>query len=148
MAVLPAQCPDAHGLFRTTEYPESLCLVWALPTTKMTLKVISEDITLPSQLIRTHAPDRIPPNVLVSLVRWVFAGCRQSLLGDGPSRHYLCNPCSRVEGWRGKSVSSPRLVKRSMRFSRTTLTYTLPTKVYVTYRTGVAFTFDDSGLWT
>lgn len=28
-----------------------------------------------------------------SLVRWVFAGCRQSLLGNGPSQHYLCNPC-------------------------------------------------------
>ncbi len=28
-----------------------------------------------------------------SLGHQVFAGCRQSLLGDGPSRHYLCNPC-------------------------------------------------------
>ena len=27
----------------------------------------------------------------------------------------------RVKGWRGKSVSSPRLVKRSVQFSRTTL---------------------------
>ena len=26
-----------------------------------------------------------------------LAGCRQSLLGDGPSRHYLCNPC--VGAW-------------------------------------------------
>ncbi len=34
----------------------------------------------------------LPPSRF-SLVRWVFAGCRQSLLGDGPSRHYLCNPC-------------------------------------------------------
>jgi len=65
MTVFPVQCLDAHGLFRTTEYPESLCLVRVLPTTKMTLKVISEDITLPSQLIRTHAPDRFPPNVSV-----------------------------------------------------------------------------------
>ena len=32
-----------------------------------------------------------------SLVRRVLAGCRQSLLGDGPSRHYLCNPC--VGAW-------------------------------------------------
>ena len=29
----------------------------------------------------------------LSLVRPVFAGCCQSLLGDGPSRRYLCNPC-------------------------------------------------------
>jgi hypothetical protein len=33
------------------------------------------------------------PTPRFSLVRWVFAGCRQSLLGNGPSRHYLCNPC-------------------------------------------------------
>ena len=26
-----------------------------------------------------------------SLLRLVFAGCHQSLLGDGPSRRYLCN---------------------------------------------------------
>jgi hypothetical protein len=54
----------------------------------------------------------------------------------------------RVEGWRGKSVSSPRLVKRSMRFSRTTLTYTLHTKVYVTYRAEIAFAVWDFGLRT
>jgi hypothetical protein len=27
------------------------------------------------------------------LVRAIFAGCRQPLLGDGPSRRYLCDPC-------------------------------------------------------
>ena len=38
-----------------------------------------------------------PSHRLVFLVRRVFAGCHQSLLGDGPSRHYLCNPC--VGAW-------------------------------------------------
>ena len=33
------------------------------------------------------------PTPRFSLVRWVFAGCRQSLLGNGLSRHYLRNPC-------------------------------------------------------
>jgi hypothetical protein len=33
------------------------------------------------------------PTPRFSLVRWVFAGCHQSLLGNGPSRHYLRNPC-------------------------------------------------------
>jgi len=33
------------------------------------------------------------PTPWSSLVRWVFAACCQSLLGNGPSRHYLCNPC-------------------------------------------------------
>ena len=61
----PVRCLDAHGLPETAEYPESLCLVWVLPTTRMTFKVISEDVTLPSQLVRTHAPDRIPPNASV-----------------------------------------------------------------------------------
>ena len=32
-----------------------------------------------------------------SLFQQVFAGCCQPLLGDGPSRHYLCNPC--VGAW-------------------------------------------------
>jgi hypothetical protein len=52
-------------LARNHRVPRVPLPVWVLPTPRMTLKVISEDITLPSQLIRTHAPDRIPPNVLV-----------------------------------------------------------------------------------
>ena len=40
-----------------------------------------------------------------------------------PEEFHLQSPSGRVEGWRGsrKPVSSPRLVKRSMRISRTTL---------------------------
>jgi hypothetical protein len=58
----------------------------------------SEDITPPSSLLRTHAPDQIPPTDLGRpIIRWVFAGCRPSLLGDGPSRRYLYNPC--VGAW-------------------------------------------------
>ncbi len=33
------------------------------------------------------------PRLGSRLARGVFAGCRQSLLGDGPSRHYLRDPC-------------------------------------------------------
>lgn len=33
----------------------------------------------------------------LSLVQTVFAGCRQSLLAGGPSRHYPCTPC--VGAW-------------------------------------------------
>jgi len=32
------------------------------------------------------------PSSSVALIRRVFAGCLQSLLGNGPSRRYLCNP--------------------------------------------------------
>ena len=37
------------------------------------------------------------PRLRLSLLRWVFAGCCQSLLDDGPSRLCLCNPC--VGAW-------------------------------------------------
>jgi hypothetical protein len=41
-----------------------------------------------------------------------------------PEEFHLQSPTGRVEDWRGtrKPVSSPRLVKRSMQISRTTLT--------------------------
>ena len=38
----------------------------------------------------------LPPSS-IQLLRQVFAGCRKPLPGDGPSRHYLCNPC--VGAW-------------------------------------------------
>ncbi len=40
----------------------------------------------------------------------VFAGCRQSLLGDGPSRHYLSNPC--VGAWTPTPQCSPGALAR------------------------------------
>ena len=47
----------------TTKCPGPLCLRWALPIARMISWIISEGITLPSSLIRTHAPDQQPPNV-------------------------------------------------------------------------------------
>lgn len=53
-------------------------------------RISSAGVTPPSSLLRTHAPDQNPPAASVfHLVRQVFAGCRQSLLGAGPSRRYL-----------------------------------------------------------
>ena len=46
----------------------------------------------------------------LSLIRQVFAGCRQSLLEDGPSRHYLCNPC--VGAWTPTPQCSPGALAR------------------------------------
>ena len=43
-------------------------------------------VTPASSLLRAHAPDQMPPADFVYLIRRVFAGCRQSLLADGPSR--------------------------------------------------------------
>ena len=49
----------------------------------------------PSFIAHTHSRARPKPSrrLQLSLIRRVFAGCRQSLLGDGPSRRYLRNPC-------------------------------------------------------
>jgi hypothetical protein len=69
-----------------------------LPASGVTLcamasRTTSEGVTPPSSLLRAHAPDQIPLADFVFLIQRVFAGCRQSLLGDGPSRRYLRNPC-------------------------------------------------------
>ena len=52
--------------------------------------IASESVTPPSSLIRAHASDQIPPTDSGVPCQRVFAGCCQSLLGDGPSRRYLC----------------------------------------------------------
>ena len=66
---------------------------------RATSRAASEGVTPPSSLLRAHAPDHLPLRAsrLLALARRVFAGCRQSLLGSGPSRHYLCDPC--VGAW-------------------------------------------------
>ena len=53
--------------------------------------IASEGVTPPSSLLRAHPPDPHPPTSSTPrLVRWVFAGCHQSLLDVGPSRRYFC----------------------------------------------------------
>ena len=54
----------------------------------------------PSFIAHTGSCARPNPSLPVSalaLYGWVFAGCCQPLLGDGPSRRYLHNPC--VGAW-------------------------------------------------
>lgn len=48
----------------------------------------------PSFIATTGSCARPSPShwLQLSLFRWVFAGCHQSLLGIGPSRRYLCEP--------------------------------------------------------
>jgi hypothetical protein len=48
----------------------------------------------PSFIAHTGSCARPNPSrqLWIDLLRRVFAGCHQSLLGDGPSRRYLCNP--------------------------------------------------------
>ena len=57
----------------------------------------SEGVAPPSSLIRTHAPDQIPPVTFgLGLCFRVFAGCCQPLLGDGPSQRYSPSPSLRA----------------------------------------------------
>jgi hypothetical protein len=52
--------------------------------------ILSEGITPPSSLLRTHVSNHLPPADFGNLLfRPVFAGCCQPLLGVGPSRRYL-----------------------------------------------------------
>jgi hypothetical protein len=58
---------------------------------KAAFTATSRGVTLRSSLLRAQAPDQNPPTAFgLGFGRWVFAGCCQPLLGDGPSRRYLC----------------------------------------------------------
>ncbi len=66
-----------------------------LPSQGVTSRGVTSNVTWKgiapsSSLMLAHASDQNPPTGSSSLCRWVFAGCCQSLLGDGPSRRYLC----------------------------------------------------------
>ena len=87
----PAQCP---GPAQDRQVPRAPLHAWGVTPYAVTSCTTSESITSPSSLLRAHAPDQIPPNGFSLPGRSVFAGCRQSLLGDGPSRCYLRSPCS------------------------------------------------------
>jgi len=68
----------------------------------------------PSFLALTGSCARPPSSLLLGsrLVRRVFAGCRQSLLGDGPSRRYLHGPC--VGAWTPTPPCSTGALARSL----------------------------------
>jgi hypothetical protein len=78
----------AHG---TTKYPESLCLILALPLSGK--RVPSPAGTLLPGLSSYRLMCQSRSALLsfdLSLVRGVSAGCYQPLLPAGPSRRYLC----------------------------------------------------------
>jgi hypothetical protein len=62
-----------------------------LPACGKVILRLSGSTTLPSSLLRAHALDHTPPaDFGFRLIPQVFAGCCQSLLGDGPSRREHC----------------------------------------------------------
>ena len=94
---------------RPAKCPEPLCPQQALPHCGMVSRTTSEGIIPPSLLIRTHAPDQNPP------ADFSCPSCGGSLsrragLGDGPSRHYLCNPCAGA--WTPTPQCSPGALAR------------------------------------
>jgi hypothetical protein len=85
---IPAQCPGAP---RDRQVPRAPLHASGVTRRVAASWATSAGITPPSSLIRTHAPNQIPLAAYGRcLGRRVCAGCRQSLLGDGPSRRYLC----------------------------------------------------------
>ena len=89
---VPAQCPDAAQSM-DRQVPRAPSHVRGVTLHAVVSSITSVGLTLPSTLLRTHAPDQCPPADFGFPIRRVFAGCRCSLLDNGPSRHYLCNPC-------------------------------------------------------
>jgi hypothetical protein len=85
--VIPAQSP---GLAKTRQVPRA-----PLPASRCYL--LRHGVThhirghYPSFIAHMHSRARPKPSrrLQLSLIRRVFAGCCQSLLGDGPSRRYL-----------------------------------------------------------
>jgi hypothetical protein len=79
-------------------YREPLCPFKVLPSTVSCLCTTSESVTSPSQLIQAHAPDQNP---LVASDLTLYDKSLKIVaslyLGDGLSRHYLCNHC--VGAW-------------------------------------------------
>ena len=66
----------------------------------------------PSFIAHTGSCARPKPSHILQLLlgQWVFAGCRKPLLGNGPSRDYLCNPC--IGAWTPTPQCSPGALAR------------------------------------
>ena len=93
----PAGSSSASGAYQTvvaTECPEPLCPQRALPVPGRPQGRLEGRYPLVVAHTGSCARPSPSPRLGSRLARRVFAGCRQSLLGDGPSRHYLCDPCA------------------------------------------------------
>src|SRR5262249_3124055 len=89
--LIPALCPSTAVTNGTTKYPESLCLISALPLSGRR-ESLPAGTLLPGHgsyglMRRSHSA---LPSFGLSLVQGVSAGCYQPLLPAGPSRRYLC----------------------------------------------------------
>jgi hypothetical protein len=95
-ARVPQYSSSASGCVPTivaTECPEPLCPGRALPALGRPPGRLEERYPLVVAHTGSCARPSPSPRLRFALARRVFAGCCQSLLRDGPSRHYLRAPC-------------------------------------------------------
>jgi hypothetical protein len=83
--------PGHRAANGTTKYPESLCLILALPLSGRRVPSSARTLLPGLSSYRLMCRSRSAlPSFGLSLVRGVSAGCYQPLLPTGPSRRYLC----------------------------------------------------------
>ena len=94
-----------------TECPEPLCPERVLPAPGRPQGRLEG--RYPLVFAHTGSCARPSPSLRLRfpVARKVFAGCRQSLLRDGPSRHYLCDPCVGA-----RTLTPPRSSAAHVRF--------------------------------
>ncbi len=93
----PAEPSSASGcvpIIVATECPEPLCPERVLPAPGRPRRPPGGRYPLVVAHTGSCARPSPSPRLGSRLAREVFAGRRQPLLGDGPSRHYLCDPCA------------------------------------------------------
>jgi len=87
----PGSVPGHRADHGTTKYPESLCLILALPLSgrraPSPARTLLPGLSSYRLMCQSHSA---LPSFSLSLVRGVSAGCYQPLLPTGPSRRYLC----------------------------------------------------------
>ena len=87
-SILPARSPGASW---NRQVPRAPLPLRGVTSPGVVSGTTWKGVTPSSPLVRAHAPDQNPPTDFgLDLLRWVLAGCYQPLLGDGPSRRYLC----------------------------------------------------------
>ena len=95
--VYPALCPVSVSFdcppFTESPFARSRCYLLRRGIQYHVREHYPPFIALTGSCVRPNSSYRLD----FTLDQWVSAGCCQSLLGDGPSRRYLCIPC--VGAW-------------------------------------------------
>lgn len=93
MSQIAQHCVWLRAIVVATECPEPLCPKRVLPAPERPQGRLEGHYPLVFAHTGSCARPSRSPRLRSPVVRLVFAGCHQSLLRDGPSRHYLRDPC-------------------------------------------------------